>query len=59
MDLTKEMLAKIYYDGPKNSIAADKLGVSVPTMLRALKKAGIKLKGHKGRVENYKINIIK
>lgn len=57
MELTKKELQEIYYTGPKNSNAAQKLNISIPTMLRAVKKAGIPLKGHKNRIENYKINI--
>lgn len=42
--ITKEDLKKIYYDNDQPT-ASKKLGVSIPTMLRYVKKLKIKMKG--------------
>lgn len=55
MEITKAELEKIYLEN-SNDAAAEKLGVSVPTMLAYLKANNIKLKGAGGH--NRKIQVI-
>jgi len=54
MEITKKELQEIYYNNT-NEKAAKKLKVSVPTLIKYLKQAGIPFKGNGKRQNKIKI----
>lgn len=57
MQVTKEQLKEMYRS-MNNKEMAEKLGVSVPTMLATLKRCGIKLKGKGNTKPKQKLIVI-
>jgi hypothetical protein len=55
MEITKQKLQEIYYNN-SNEKAAKMLKVSIPTLIKNVKMAGIPFKGHKNK--KFKLRII-
>lgn len=57
MEITKESLKSLYH-GKTNKEAAKELGISVPTLLKMVKEAGIKKKGQGSHERKPKIKVV-
>ena len=56
MDITKEELKELY-ENNSNKFVCEKLGITNPTLINLLEKAGIPLKGKGNKEPKSKINL--